>query len=303
MPNKLTGLVAATHTPFDLDGSLDLTAVSRQAEHLVAAGVRAVFVGGTTGESSSLTTDERLALTRRWGEVVRATPLRLVAHVGHNCQADAVALAAAAQQAGAHAVSAVAPSYFKPATVADLVGFLAPVAAAAPELPFYFYDIPTMTGLALSMVEFLDRAPTRIPTLAGLKYTNADAVQLQECLRFAHGAFDILFGMDEALLAALALGVEGAVGSSYNFAAPLYLRVISAFQRGDWPTARAEQAWSIRLIRLLGRFGYLAASKHVMALLGVPVGPVRPPLRELNDADRSALERELDAIGFRDVTR
>jgi len=300
---RLRGLVAATHTPFAPDGRLDLTAVPRQADHLVASGVRAVFVGGTTGESASLTTDERLALTRRWGEVVRGTPLRLVVHVGHNCQSDAVAVAQAASQAGAHATSAVAPSYFKPATVADLVDFLAPVAAAAPALPFYFYDIPTMTGVALSMVEFLDRAPKRLPTLAGLKYTNADAVQLQECLRFGDGAFDVLFGMDEALLAALALGVEGAVGSSYNFAAPLYLRVIAAFQRGDWPTARAEQARSIRLIRLLGRFGYLAASKHVMGLLGVPVGRVRPPLRELTDDDRSALERELDAICFRDMTR
>ncbi|HEX8916083.1 MAG TPA: dihydrodipicolinate synthase family protein, partial [Humisphaera sp.] len=114
MTAKLTGLVAATHTPFAADGSLNLSAVERQAEHLARAGVAAVFVGGTTGESASLTTDERIALAGRWADVVRQSPLRLVVHVGSNCLADARALASHAAAAGAAAVSMLAPSYFKP---------------------------------------------------------------------------------------------------------------------------------------------------------------------------------------------
>src|SRR5690349_10205207 len=144
MTQRLNGLVAATHTPFRPDGELNLAAIERQAEHLIRAGVSAVFVGGTTGESHSLTLDERLALARRWAEVVHGSPLRLVIHVGSNCIPDARALASQAQSLGdVAAIAALAPSYFKPASLATLVDCCAAIAAAAPALPFYFYDIPS----------------------------------------------------------------------------------------------------------------------------------------------------------------
>ncbi len=193
---RLTGLIAATHTPMFPDGSLNLAIVEKQAEHLAAAGVRGVFPGGSTGESHSLTVEERLALARRWTEVGKRCGLTVVVHVGHNCQADARALAAQAQQVGADAVAALAPSYFKPAGVDALLDFLAPIAAAAPGLPFYYYDIPAMTAVSLPTVEVLERGTVRIPNLAGLKFTNSDLMQLQECLRLRDGAFDVLFGYD-----------------------------------------------------------------------------------------------------------
>lgn len=290
---KLEGLVAAVHSPFSGDGSLDLNAVEAQASRLVSTGVAAAFVCGTTGECSSLTTGERIALTDTWARVTRGTSLKLVAHVGSACQTDAVALARAAQKSGAHALSAVAPSYLKPAALDDLIGFMAPVAAAAPGLPFYYYDIPPLTGVSFGMVPFLERASSRIPQLAGIKYSNPDLPQLLECLNHASGAYDILFGIDEALLASLALGVKGAVGSTYNFAAPVFTRLIAAFIRGDLATARVEQSRAIRLIRLLSRHGYMAAAKHVMALLGAPIGSVRPPLRRLDYDAGASIEREL----------
>src|SRR5271170_4574767 len=110
---KLLGLVAATHTPFDADGQLNLAAVAKQAEHLHRAGVNAVFICGSTGESHSLTVAERLALAQRWSEVVRGSKLRLVVHVGSNCLADARALAGQAQTLGVAAIAALSPSYFK----------------------------------------------------------------------------------------------------------------------------------------------------------------------------------------------
>src|SRR5258708_5905793 len=112
MNAKLHGLVAAVHTPFTSDGLLNLNAVERQAEHLRANRIEAVFVGGTTGESHSLTVEERLALAQRWREVVRGSGMRLVVHVGSNCLADARTLAAQAEQLRADAVAALAPSYF-----------------------------------------------------------------------------------------------------------------------------------------------------------------------------------------------
>ena len=295
---RLTGLIAATHTPLFPDGTLNLQAVEKQAEYLAAAGVRGVFPGGSTGESHSLTVEERLALARRWTEVGKRCGLKVIIHVGHNCQADARALAAQAQEVGADAVAALAPSYFKPAAIDQLLDFLTPIAGAAPRLPFYYYDIPVMTAVTLPAAELLERGTARMPNLAGLKFTNGDLLQLQECLHVRDGAFDVLFGFDEMLLAALALGVRGAVGSTYNFAAPIYLRVLRAFAAGDWSAARAAQYDSVRLIRLLSKFGFAAASKAAMGIAGVECGPVRPPLRALTDAEKTALRAQLESTGL-----
>jgi N-acetylneuraminate lyase len=100
MTIKLLGLVAATHTPFDGAGQLNLSTVQTQAEHLLRNGVNSVFIGGSTGESHSLTVEERLALARRWSEVVQGSTLQLVIHVGSNCLADARMLASQAQDLG-----------------------------------------------------------------------------------------------------------------------------------------------------------------------------------------------------------
>jgi N-acetylneuraminate lyase len=298
MTQRLQGLVAATHTPFHNDGGLNLAVVERQAAHLHSNGVKTAFVGGTTGESHSLTVDERIALAARWAEVVRGTDLRLVVHVGSNCLADARTLASHAQTIGAAAISALSPSYFKPKSVDLLVACCADIATAAPGLPFYFYDIPVMTGVHLPMPEFLAIAPARIPTLVGLKFTNPDLMAYQQCLNAGGGLFDVPWGADEYLLAALALGATGAVGSTYNFAAPIYHRMMAAFKNGDLAAARAEQYRSVRLVELLASVGYMAAAKTVMSLLGVDVGPARLPHGNLNPDQRANLKRSLEEIGF-----
>ena len=273
--HPLHGLIAATHTPFRTDGSLALEIVEQQARHLLENGIHTAFVGGTTGEYSSLSLDERRALAQRWCEVVRGTPLRVVVHVGSNCLEDARRLASQAQQLEAVAISAIAPSYFKPASVESLIACCSGIAAAAPETPFYFYHIPAMTGVSLPMVEFLERAPERIPTLAGMKFTNPDLMMYLQCLRL--GDWDIPWGLDEWMLGALATGALGAVGSSFNFAAPLYHRLSAAFERGDLDSARVEQHRSAQLIAVLARRGYMGAAKAVMKMLGVDVGPARLP--------------------------
>ena len=295
--DRLTGLIAATHTPMRTDGSIDLERVADQARHLVRTGVRGAFVGGTTGESLSLTVDEREALAARWAHVARGTPLAVIVHVGHNALADSRRLAAHAQELGVVAIAAMAPCFFRPRTVAELTEHLAAVASAAPETPFYYYDIPALTGVALPMPELL-AAADRIPTFAGIKYTNSDLAMLQECLAFGDGAFDILFGTDEALLAGLALGTRGAVGSTYNFAAPIYHRILAAFEAGDFETARAWQRRSVALVRVIAAYGYAAAAKSVMALIGVDCGAARLPLAALDERQVAALRRDLEALGF-----
>ena len=291
-------LIAATYTPFTDGGNLHLETVAKQAASLTGTRVNGVFVAGTTGEGSSLTVEERRSLAQRWCEVASDLDLDVIVQVGHNCQADACLLAAHAQSVGADAVAAHAPCFFRPRTVEDLLDFLAPIARAAGDLPFYFYDIPGMTGVRLGMVELLEKGKQRMPNLVGLKYSNDNLVQLQECVQLQQGEFEVLLGSDEILLAGIALGISGTVGSTYNFACPLYDHLLRTVAAGDWETARTTQMRSVELVQLLSRFGYLPASKALMNMLGVDCGPLRPPLGNLSLPDRQALRAQLDDLGF-----
>jgi N-acetylneuraminate lyase len=298
--NKLKGLVAATHTPFSADGTLNLDVIEKQAEHLLRSGVHAVFVGGSTGESHSLRVGERLALVNRWSDVVKSTNQLLIVHVGSNSLSDAKIMAAHAQSCGAVAISALSPSYFKPKSIRCLIDCCAEIAGAAPSLPFYFYDIPVLTGVSFSMPDFLERAPERISNLVGLKFTNPDLMAYQKCLRVEGGRFDVPWGVDEYLLAALACGAIGGVGSSYNFAAPVYNRLILAFENGDVQVAREEQFRSVQLIDLLASYGYMGAAKALMGFLGVDVGQPRLPNGSLTGDEQIELRGRLEQLGFFD---
>lgn len=302
-PNQpLTGLIAAVHSPFHKDGRLNPAAIDNQAEHLLADEIKFAFIGGTTGESHSLTLEERRALAQRWLEVSRGSDLRIVVHVGSNCLADSRNLAAQAQELGALAISALAPSYFKPPSLDALIACCAEIASAAPDTPFYFYDIPALTSVSFPMPEFLQKAPATIPNLAGIKFTNPDLMAYLQCLQSSQ-LWDIPWGIDEWLLAALATGARGAVGSSYNFAAPLYHQLIAAFHRQDFPAAREAQLRSTRLIALLSRYGYMGAAKALMGWLGVEVGPPRLPNQPLTFEQTSTLRHELETLGFFDWIR
>ena len=294
-------MVAASHSPFKNDGSLNLAVVEKQAAHLLKHKIPTVFINGSTGESHSLTLDERKKLATRWLAVTQGTKLRVVVHVGSNCIADARTLATHAQQIGALAIAALAPSYFKPRHVTALVDCCAQIASGAPELPFYFYDIPGLTGVSLAMPEFLEQGRAQIPTLAGIKWTNADLYSYQLCQQVA-GDFDLPWGNDEYMLAALALGAKGAVGSTYNFAAPIYQRLMKGFAAGDLARARAEQYRSCRLVKTLAgqSYGYMGAAKALMGMLGVPVGPARLPNLSPTPAQVEQLRSDLQQLGFFD---
>ncbi len=300
-PKKLLrGLVAATHTPFDSEGELNIDAIEVQAEHLSRNKIPFAFIGGTTGECHSLAFQERLELAERWLRVTRGSDVRVVVHVGSNSVIDSEELALLAQMNGAAAIAAFSPSYFKPNSVEALVRCMEKIAAGAPGIPFYFYDIPSMTGVQLPMTAFMEQAAARIPNIAGLKFTNSDLMMFQQLLHHQDGRWDVPFGCDEALLGSLALGGTGAVGSTYNFAAPIYHRLIAAFERGDMETARMEQYRSVQLVARLNQVGFMAGAKEVMSMLGVPVGPPRLPFGTLTTDAKKALRSDLEKMGFFD---
>jgi N-acetylneuraminate lyase len=300
-PN-LQGLIAPAFTPMRADGSLDLPVVDRLAELVVAHRLGGVFVGGTTGEGLSLSAPERHQLLEQWVAAARGR-FPVIAHVGHAGVADAGLLAAHAQQAGADAVAAVPPFYFKPADVAQVVECCAHVAAAAPALPFYYYHIPSLTGVCVSMRELMEVAAVRIPTFAGLKFSDSDLADFGRCVSFAQGRFRLFFGRDEMLLAALAVGATGAIGTTYNLFPPLYHRMIAATKRADLAAAAALQDRSRELIAVTDRNGGLPAMKAAMAFAGVDCGPCRPPLRTLDGQQREALRADLEKLGFFELTR
>ncbi len=284
------GLVAAPPTAFLDHGDIDLAAVAPLAAHLHRQGVAGVFVNGTTGESMSLTTDERERLAAEWRRVL-PTGMKLFVHVGHNCLDDARRLTTHAQAIGADAVAALAPGFFKPAGLSGLVDWCAALAAAAPSLPFYFYHIPSMNGVNLSVARFFEQAGPRIPNLAGAKFTFEAMSDYLEALQLENGRYDLLWGRDEMLLGALATGARGAVGSTYNIAAPLYLKIIAAFERGDWATARATQAQAVAMINTMVATGNIfQAIKAMLRQQGVPIRPVvRLPLPAMPESNFAGL--------------
>lgn len=294
------GLIAAPFTAMNADGGVALGAVEKQAEMLARSGVLGAFVCGTTGEGASLSTAERMDVARRW---VEAAPkhFRVIIHVGHASLAEAKTLAAHAQKAGAWGIGAMAPYFFRPRRVEDLVACCREVAAAAPALPFYYYHMPAMSGVTFAMADFLEAAADRIPTLVGLKFTYENLMDFGLCLRMAAGRFDVLFGRDEILLSALALGARGAVGTTYNFAAPLYLRIIEAFRAGDMKTAGDLQMRAAEMIRILARAGggsAIPSGKAVMKMIGIDCGPVRLPIAGLQPDECERLRTDLERIGF-----
>jgi N-acetylneuraminate lyase len=299
MKSILSGLIAAPHTPFRPDGEVAVEVIPPLAAMLVRNGVSGAFVCGTTGEGQSLSMAERQRVVETWRQTL-PPGLKLIVHVGHLSLVESCALARHAQEHGADAIATVAPSFFKPPGVAELVAWCRQVAAAAPTVPFYYYHMPAMTGVGFSVTDFLTAAEDKIPSLVGVKFTHEDLMDYSRAGEVAGGRYTMLFGRDEILLAGLCLGATGAVGSTYNFAAPLYLRLMRAFAAGDLDTARREQARSRDFIAILHRHGGLAAGKMAMKFIGIDCGPVRLPLRPIGAATEQSLRQELEQVGFFD---
>ena len=296
-PSDRLGLIAATYTPFHADGSLNLDAVEGQAAALATQRLRGVFVCGSTGEGSSMTSPERMALTQRWREVA-GEDMELIVHVGHSSVEDARLLAAHADQLGVDGIAAVAPSYFRPRNVDELVAVNAAIAAAAPNTRYYFYHIPVLSHVELSMEEFLPRAIAAIPNFAGIKFTNEALATYLLLLERCGPDREIFFGRDEMLLAGLACGGNSAVGSTFNLAAPLYHRVFDAYARNDMAAARAAQVEATTMIETVGKYGGLPAFKALMRWYGPDLGPFRLPW---SNPDAAAIEQmvgELEQQGF-----
>ncbi len=294
----IRGFIAAPFTPMHPDGRIDLSRIPGYAAHLRASGVHGVFVNGTTGEGYALSRDERTAAAEAW---VRESgdEMLVIVHVGAESLADARTLASHAQAIGADGIASMSPVFFRP-VLAGLVEWCRTIAAAAPDLPFYYYHIPSMSGFDVPVVDFLDQAGGRVPTLRGVKYTHHDLMDFRLCASIDGGRFDLLFGRDEILLSALALGAQGMVGSTYNYAMPLFNELITEFRAGRFDEAAAVQERAMRMVKILeANGGGVVAGKAMMRGAGLDLGSCRVarPLGE--DVVEGAVEaaRSLGVFG------
>lgn len=295
----LEGLIAAPFTPMYQDGSLNLPLIPAYYSFLKSNGVTGAFICGSTGEGVSLTLQEKKQVAEAWAAATKGdTSFKVITLLGGTCIRESQELAVHAESMGLYAVAFTAPFYFKPADVSALASVCAEVAAAVPEMPFYYYHIPVLTGVHFSMLPLLKAVSGLIPNFAGIKFTHEDFMDYLSCLHFEEGRYDLLWGRDENWLAALALGAKGAVGSTYNYAAPLYRSITEAFRVGDLETARQLQQQSIDMIYLLGKYGGIATGKAYMKLVGLDCGHFRLPVKNMNDDMFTAFTSEVERLGF-----
>lgn len=295
---RLKGLVAATFTPMLPNGDIHYAVIDQYAQHIVDSGISGVFVCGTTGEFTSLTTEERKLILEHW---VKATEgrFKVIAHVGSDIQRESVELSRHAAEAGAWGVGSIAPGFFKPSSVSDLISFFKPVAAAAPELPFYYYNMPSMTGVGLSVAQFLREGKQEIPNLAGVKYTHNNLMEMGDCIHLDNEGFEVLHGYDEMLICGLALGAVAGVGSTYNYLPSVYLNIMKAMEESDLETARVFQMQSIEIVKIIIKYGGgVRGGKAIMNLIGIECGECRLPIAPFRKGEYDSLRKDLEGVGF-----
>uniref|UniRef100_A0A673GTE4 N-acetylneuraminate lyase n=1 Tax=Sinocyclocheilus rhinocerous TaxID=307959 RepID=A0A673GTE4_9TELE len=271
---KLTGLVAATFTPLTAEGEINLSVIGPYIDYLIEKqNVKSVFINGTTGEGCSLTVDERKQLAAAWCQHGKGN------YGQQKCIKGTRARHAAS--IGADGIAVISPSYFKPINADALRLFIKEVSAFAPDLPMYYYHIPSMTGVALDAADVLNGIEQMIPSFQGVKYTGTDLRDLGQCVCYSQSHnWSVMFGVDEQLLGALVLGVHGAVGSTYNYLGHIVNQMLAAFDNGNHMQTRALQFEFMEVITFAKNLGFdVSVNKQVMSeVSGLAMGPPRLPL-------------------------
>ncbi len=300
--NKINGLIAAPFTPMDNGGEVVLEKIPDYVRLLENNKVVGAFVNGSTGEGVSLSQKEKMQITEEWVKAAsEKKELKIINLIGGTSYKECIENAKHSEECGVDAIAMLAPYYFKPGSGGQLAEFCAKVAEAVPTVPFYFYHIPVLSGCFVSMYDFLQEASGMIPNLAGIKYTHEDFMDFLSCLHFADGKYDMLWGRDENLLSALVLGARGGVGSTFNYAAPLYYQLIDAFDNGDLERARKLQQQSIDMIRLLGKYGGIATGKAYMRYIGFECGEFRLPVKNMSNEAYKQFEKDVEALQIQEL--
>lgn len=299
---RFEGLIAAPFTPMDEKGEVIYDQVSAYYDFLEKNKIVGAFINGSTGEGVSLSQKEKMKLAEAWTAKSKVKKsVKVITLVGGTSYKECIENAQHAAEQGVDAIALLAPYYFKPSGAKQLAEFCAVVAESVPQTPVYFYHIPVLSGCYVSMYDFLQEADSMIPNLAGIKYTHEDFMDFLSCINFKNGKYEMMWGRDENMLSALVLGCRSGVGSTFNYAAPLYYQLIEAFDKGDLVTARNLQQMSIDMIRLLGKYGGIATGKAYMKYVGMGCGEFRLPIKNMTGSDYEKFTEDVRLLNMQEL--
>jgi 4-hydroxy-tetrahydrodipicolinate synthase len=292
-------VITAMVTPFDDDGALDLPAAVELARWLVAHGSDGLVLSGSTGESSVLTDDEKVAL---WRAVAEAVTVPVIAGTGSNDTDHSVAMTRLATGCGVDGVLVVTPYYNRPSQ-AGLREHFRVVAEAAGDLPVLLYDIPVRAGRRIETPTML-RLAREVPNIVGLKDAAGDPPTTAHLIAQAPPGFEVYSGDDVMTLPLLAVGAIGVISVAAHWVGPRFRRVVDAFLAGDLDTAIAGHA------ELLDSFDFESSAEYpnplpakaAMRALGLRVGQCRLPMGDATPELDAQAAKVLAAVGPPAVT-
>jgi dihydrodipicolinate synthase/N-acetylneuraminate lyase len=295
---RFRGNVPALVTPCHADGTPDLESMRRLVDHVIANGVDAFNILGSTGEFSLVAPNYRASIIEAAvGQAAGRVPVMV--GCGRPSAAETVAEIREAADNGASAVL-VTPSYYFPLAQTEIVRFFSTIAATSP-LPVFYYHYPLMTGCTADVSSIVQLA--RSGAIAGIKDSSGDAAFFarlaSQALEFPQ--FRMFIGGSAFLLGGLALGAHGVTGALSNFAAHLDHALLKAFAAGDFAAARRAQAEIVRANAVLF-FAYprnaATVTKAILAHLGICGESVFLPLDPLTDAEKRTIIGQLPSLGI-----
>ena len=267
-----SGVCTALVTPF-LKDSVNYPMLEQLLRRQYDAGIRAVVICGTTGESATLTDEEKLTMFR-YAKKSMPEDLRIIAGTGSNSTVHAIALSQAAQDAGADALLVVSP-YYNKATPEGLYLHYAAIASSV-QIPVILYNVPSRTGVDIPVEVY--RRLSQIPNIAGVKEASSDIRKLARIRSQCPDHFTVWCGNDDLAVAAMALGAKGLISVVSNIEPEITGSMIGAALDGDFDTATALQLSLLPLIEALFQEVNPIPVKAAMAMIGYDCGGCRMPL-------------------------
>jgi dihydrodipicolinate synthase/N-acetylneuraminate lyase len=295
----LRGILVAVTTPFTSDGAaVDEATIRSQVERLVSAGVHGLVPTGTTGEFTTLSSDEYRRVIEVYVESA-AGRVPVVAGIGSLSTQGAIDLARHAQLVGADAIMLV-PPFYDPLDFATLKVFLEAVAGSI-SIPVVYYNVPGATGIKLTAAEIAELG--QIDGIDYLKDTSGDAVALADLLASRTDQIKAFNGWDTLTFFGIASGAEASVWGTAGVVPELAVEFWNTLaEKGD--LARGRELWKglWAISDFLESVNYVAGIKAGLELIGHPAGPARFPIQPLPQADRDRLAAILNAAGVTTVS-
>lgn len=287
-------VLTALATPFTDDGALDLDGAAELAAYCVAHGSDGLVVCGTTGESPTLTHEETLAMFEVVVETVgdRAS---VVAGTGKNDTVATAALTREATDRGVDGILLVTPYYNRPSQRGLTAHFEA--AAAETDLPVILYNIPGRSAREIEVDTIIDLAE-RVPNIAGVKDAVGDLAKTSWVALRAPADFVIYAGDDAATLPLLAVGGHGVISVSSHIAGEVFAEMIAAFPHDPARALMLHQHILPLIDALMTTDTSPGPLKAALRMLGLPGGPVRPPLADVDDAGATTIYTALASYGL-----